>query len=282
MDPSLTVRPAVPADVPLLLALIKELADYERAPDQAVATPPLLHAALFGPRPSCEALVGLVAGQPQGFALYFTNFSTWLGRPGIYLEDLFVRPAARQRGLGKALLIELARIARTRDQNALSTFISSAAERAVTRNTDHETRKRDQSARQECVDEYNREGNAGSCKSRDRQENQPDDGACESTADSRNCDGLELSHAGVAPEAPINARYEENDKAGRDRYREVNRDEADILAHPPEGLKPYQESYEGRRNDRKKVRDEQVPVSDWLKRQKLCGLGWFSIADVQL
>jgi GNAT superfamily N-acetyltransferase len=114
MDPSLTVRPATPADVPLILALIRELADYERAPEQAVATPALLHAALFGPRPSCEALIGLVDGQPQGFALYFTNFSTWLGRPGIYLEDLFVRPPARQRGLGKALLIALARTAKSR------------------------------------------------------------------------------------------------------------------------------------------------------------------------
>ena len=115
MTKAITIRPAAPADVPLILALVRELADYERAPEQAVATEALMYAALFGPRPTAEALIGLVDGAPQGFALFFTNFSTWLGRPGIYLEDLFVRPSARKHGLGRALLVELARTAKARN-----------------------------------------------------------------------------------------------------------------------------------------------------------------------
>jgi len=104
-------RPATPADIPLILALIRELADYERAPQEVIATEHLLQHALFSERPSCEAIIGEVDGSPQGFALFFHNFSTWKGRQGLYLEDLFVRPSARGKGLGKALFAHVARVA---------------------------------------------------------------------------------------------------------------------------------------------------------------------------
>jgi GNAT superfamily N-acetyltransferase len=104
-------RPATPADIPLILAMIRELADYERAPHEAIATEQLLREALFSPRPACEALIGELDGSPQGFALFFHNFSTWKGRQGLYLEDLFVRPSARGKGLGKALFTHVARLA---------------------------------------------------------------------------------------------------------------------------------------------------------------------------
>ncbi|MBL8759837.1 MAG: GNAT family N-acetyltransferase [Phycisphaerae bacterium] len=117
--PILSVRPATRGDVPLILALIRELADYERAPQDARATADDLDRNLFGQGygrgPVAECLIGLIDNQPQGFALFFSNFSTWVGRSGIYLEDLFVRPAARGSGLGKALLREVARIAVARN-----------------------------------------------------------------------------------------------------------------------------------------------------------------------
>ena len=107
----LTLRQAEPADTPLILAYIRELALYERAPEQAVATEPDLQAALFGARPYAWVLLAEWDGQPAGFALWFYSFSTWAGRPGLYLEDLFVRPEFRGHGLGKALLKRLAAIA---------------------------------------------------------------------------------------------------------------------------------------------------------------------------
>jgi GNAT superfamily N-acetyltransferase len=110
----LNIRPAEIADVALLLELIHELATYERAPQEAVATPELLHAALFGERPTAEAVVAEWDGDPAGFALFFHNFSTWLGKPGLYLEDLFVREDKRGHGIGKALLLHLVEIARER------------------------------------------------------------------------------------------------------------------------------------------------------------------------
>ncbi|MFB6891258.1 GNAT family N-acetyltransferase [Kitasatospora sp. NPDC056327] len=107
------IRTAVPADVPVIHAMIRELAEYEKAAHEAVATEEQLHAALFGAAP---ALFGLIAeddstGEPVGFAVWFLNFSTWRGTHGIYLEDLYVSPASRGGGHGKALLLELARIA---------------------------------------------------------------------------------------------------------------------------------------------------------------------------
>ncbi len=108
---SLAIRPAVEADVPLILEFIRGLADYERLAHEVVATEPLLRQWLFGERPVAEVLLADLEGVPAGFALFFHNFSTFLGRPGIYLEDLFVRPEFRGRGVGIRLLGELARLA---------------------------------------------------------------------------------------------------------------------------------------------------------------------------
>jgi GNAT superfamily N-acetyltransferase len=102
------VRRAEPADVPRILELIKELADYERSLDQVSATTHELSAALFAEQPAVFAHVAEVDDIVVGFAIWFVNFSTWLGKHGIYLEDLYVTPAVRGRGVGKALLAELA------------------------------------------------------------------------------------------------------------------------------------------------------------------------------
>ncbi len=110
-----TIRPATPADLPLIAELIRGLADYEQLAHEVRFDEATLAAQLFGPRPYAEVIIGEVDGAPQGFALFFHNFSTFEGRPGIYLEDLFVQPQARGSGLGKALLAELARIAVERD-----------------------------------------------------------------------------------------------------------------------------------------------------------------------
>ena len=106
---------ATPADVPAILGLIRELAEYERLLDQVVADESSLHRALFGERHHVEALVACVDREAVGFALFFHNFSTFLGKSGVYLEDLFVRPAFRGQGLGKALLTRVAQIAVERD-----------------------------------------------------------------------------------------------------------------------------------------------------------------------
>ena len=113
--PLLSIRPATIDDVPLIRALIAELAEYERLADAAVATDADLRAQLFGAQPAAEVLIGEVDGEAAGFALFFHNFSTFLGKRGLYLEDLFVRPAHRGSGLGKHLMAALARIAVQRD-----------------------------------------------------------------------------------------------------------------------------------------------------------------------
>jgi GNAT superfamily N-acetyltransferase len=106
----IAIRPATSADLPLIAALIRELAEYEHLSGEVRFDEAVLGEKLFGPRPYAEVLIGEADGVPQGFALFFHNFSTFEGRPGIYLEDLFVRSEARGKGLGKALLVELARL----------------------------------------------------------------------------------------------------------------------------------------------------------------------------
>ena len=108
MEERFLIRPATRADVDEVLRLIRELAIYEKLEHLAVGTPEALERHLFGDRPACEALVAEVGGRAVGFALYFTTFSTFLCKPGIYLEDVFVEPGHRGSGIGKALLARLA------------------------------------------------------------------------------------------------------------------------------------------------------------------------------
>ena len=113
MSPSaaLSIDPARPQDAGLIVALVRELAEYVRLLDQVVLTEQDIHRDLFGPRPHAEAVIAREGDEPVGFALWFHNYSTFAGRPGLYLEDLFVRPACRGRGYGEALLRYLARVA---------------------------------------------------------------------------------------------------------------------------------------------------------------------------
>ena len=108
---ALNIRPATPDDIPVILAFIRELAVYERAPEQAVAKPEDLLRDGWGKEPKFRVVIAEWQGAPAGFALFFYNYSTWQGRPGLYLEDLFVRPPFRGKGIGKALLLHLADIA---------------------------------------------------------------------------------------------------------------------------------------------------------------------------
>lgn len=115
MSDALSIRHAHEQDVPLVLSFIRELAAYERLSHEVVADEESLRKALFGPRPYAEVALGCLDGIPVGFALFFHNFSTFLGRPGLHLEDLYVRPAARSHGVGQRLLQWLAREAVARD-----------------------------------------------------------------------------------------------------------------------------------------------------------------------
>ena len=112
---TLSIRPATSADLPLIAQFIRDLADYEKLAHEVRFDEATLGEKLFGPRPYAEVVIGELDGEPQGFALFFHNFSTFEGRPGLYLEDLFVRPAARGSGLGKALLAHLAQLCVNRD-----------------------------------------------------------------------------------------------------------------------------------------------------------------------
>jgi GNAT superfamily N-acetyltransferase len=111
---NLQIRTARVQDVPIILDLIRDLATYERAPDEVTATEDQLVEVLFCERPVAEVLLAFEGESAVGFAVYFYNFSTWLGRAGLYLEDLFVKPETRGKGYGRALLVELAKIARDR------------------------------------------------------------------------------------------------------------------------------------------------------------------------
>jgi GNAT superfamily N-acetyltransferase len=110
----LNIRPATRADAPTIASLVRELADYEKLLPEAKATPEDFLRELESPNPVIHVLIAEWQGEPVGFALYFFNFSTFVGRPGLYLEDLFVRPAQRSHGIGRALLRALARIAEER------------------------------------------------------------------------------------------------------------------------------------------------------------------------
>jgi len=110
-----TIRPATVADVRVILELIRALATFERAPNAVTATEATLIEVLFGKKPAAEVLLLFENLTAVGFAVFFHNFSTWLGRHGLYLEDLFVKPEYRGRGYGRALLVQLAKIARDRD-----------------------------------------------------------------------------------------------------------------------------------------------------------------------
>lgn len=112
---TIAIRPATPNDLPLIAQLIRDLAEYEKLAHEVRFDEAVLGQKLFGPRPYAEVVIGELNGAAQGFALFFHNFSTFEGKPGIYLEDLFVRPEARGSGLGKALLSHLAMLALERD-----------------------------------------------------------------------------------------------------------------------------------------------------------------------
>ena len=114
-QPVIVIRPAVAADVGRILAFIRELAEYEQLSHEVVADETGLTAQLFGDHPRAEVLIADVDGTAAGFALFFHNFSTFVGKPGLYLEDLFVSPAYRGHGLGKRLMLRLAQIAVERD-----------------------------------------------------------------------------------------------------------------------------------------------------------------------
>jgi len=131
MAPDLRIEPATQDDVPLILHLVKKLAAYERLEHEVVATEEDFRKALFGPERVAEALLAFSGSQPVGFALYFSTFSTFVGRPGIYLEDIFVEPEHRGQGIGAALLTRIARIACDRNCGRLEWSVLTWNEPAI-------------------------------------------------------------------------------------------------------------------------------------------------------
>jgi GNAT superfamily N-acetyltransferase len=125
------IRPATVADVPLILTFIKGLAEYEKLLHEVVATEEGLRETLFGNRPVAEVIIGYFRQQPVGFALFFHNYSTFLGRAGIYLEDLYVNPESRGRGFGRTMLAYLANLARERDCGRLEWSVLNWNEPAI-------------------------------------------------------------------------------------------------------------------------------------------------------
>jgi ribosomal protein S18 acetylase RimI-like enzyme len=128
---SLQIRRAVVADVPTILSLIRELADFERLSHEVVADEALLRETLFGERPGAEVVMAQVADEVVGFALFFQNFSTFLGRPGLYLEDLYIRPQFRGQGHGEQLLRHLAGICAERRYGRLEWSVLDWNQRAI-------------------------------------------------------------------------------------------------------------------------------------------------------
>jgi GNAT superfamily N-acetyltransferase len=112
--PDITIAPATPDDIPTILALIRKLAEYEKLSDRVIATEESLRRDLFGDSRYAEVLIGRFEAAAVGYALFFHSYSTFMGKPGIYLEDVYVNPAARGKGVGKRLLRDVARIARDR------------------------------------------------------------------------------------------------------------------------------------------------------------------------
>jgi GNAT superfamily N-acetyltransferase len=115
MDERITVSPALESHIPLILRFIRQLAEYEKLSSKVVASEELLRESLFGKQPKAEVLIAYFGDEPAGFAVFFHNFSTFAGRAGIYLEDLFVEPKFRRNGIGKALLALLAKLTKKRD-----------------------------------------------------------------------------------------------------------------------------------------------------------------------
>jgi GNAT superfamily N-acetyltransferase len=114
-DPDVTIRFAIEEDVPLILSLIKGIAEYEKLLHEVIATEVLLSENLFGKRRTAEVILAYYKNEPAGFALFFHNFSTFVGKPGIYLEDIFIKPELRGKGIGKILLAYLGKLAIERD-----------------------------------------------------------------------------------------------------------------------------------------------------------------------
>ncbi len=125
------IKPATINDVPLILSFIKELAEYEKLLHEVVATEDILRETLFGKHAHAEVVIGFWENQPISFALFFHNFSTFLGRSGIYLEDLFVKPEARNKGIGKKMLSYLARLAKERNCGRLEWWVLDWNEPAI-------------------------------------------------------------------------------------------------------------------------------------------------------
>jgi GNAT superfamily N-acetyltransferase len=126
-----SIDAATPADVPVLMTLIGELAEFERLAHEVVVTEASLSEALFGPRPAVETVLARVGGEVAGFALFFHNFSTFIGRRGLFLEDLYVRPAFRGQGVGKGLLVHCARLAAERDCGRMEWAVLNWNRRAI-------------------------------------------------------------------------------------------------------------------------------------------------------
>ena len=131
MKNNFQIKSATIEDVPLIFSFIKELAEYEKLSHEVVATEDILRETLFGPKANAEVIFAYLDQEPVGFALYFHNYSTFLGRPGVYLEDLFVKPSVRGAGIGQKMLAYLAHLAKTRHCGRLEWWVLDWNESAI-------------------------------------------------------------------------------------------------------------------------------------------------------